>query len=144
MNQIPQFCCFIFKLLPLFKNMCVCLPTTTMISQQDIPMAFHPVCNQQLSSWTKGPLNRKFMLGTVNLTHYPWLVRYWTLERNLSPPLCQTKITFNCILNTYHIHRCISHLLAKKCLFADDTDNYGNLQLVKMQTATEFGMPNPS
>lgn len=89
-------------------------------------------------------MTRKFILGTVNLTHYPWLVRYWTLERNLSLPLCLTKTNSNLILNTYYIHRCISHLSAKRFLFAEDRDNYRSLQLIKMQIAREFGVPNPS
>lgn len=32
---------------------------------------------------TKDPLNRKeFILGTVNLAHYPWLVKPRILEEN--------------------------------------------------------------
>lgn len=70
-----------------------------------------------------------------------WLIRQWTIEKNLLLVHCQNSTNFNCIINTHHNYRWVS---LTQLPFSTHSGHYRNLQPFKIQRTIDYGMTSPN
>lgn len=99
--------------------------------------------NEELSSWVQDPLNRKVLGKLANCLR---IVRSWTLENSLLPPLCQTSTILYYIPNLILIYtdEYSHHTSSQNLRFIGVGDDHRKPGVDTMQRSANQGQPKPN